>query len=347
MRKIVSIILAGVLVVSLFSGCEKVAPDVIENNGGFAVSDGKMVYYIDHSDLPYAGSIRRVSVDNLAVESELVFGGVAENLNLSKDGKIYFLSYDGIYLIDLKKEGVSPSWNKTKFVELDNIDWIPMVLSDDWLYFCKKSKVKDCFFEINRIDVNTLEIETLVDGSDCIVGLQGFSLVGNSLYYVAYDAEKRHGLMKMDIFDGTSSLVIETGKSENYVGLNEFHVTAEYIYCKSENGEVIKRFDLNGKKEEVIYTAKDNAVKVVFVDTDFIYFQEYRDESFYYRIKADGTGEREQIVEDRIDGSWYKTAFVAGKIFVHYHFSFDGNEDGRKNASYCFDRDGKNSFKLN
>ena len=330
MRKFISVLLAGVLVLAMV-GCGGKSPsgNGIEGNGGRAVSDGKMIYYVDIVQY----QIRRVAVDDLSGESELVYNGGAESLSLSKDGRLYF-SNSGSNTISCIKPGEDEA---TDFVEFNSSDVRPIVLSEDenWLYFASGSEKGEFQRGVYRINVNTSEVETVVDGKEVAAGYRGVSLVGNSLYYTVYDTEQ--GLMKMDILSGTSSLICEFGKGEKFA-IVDLYVTDEYIYCSRESDMFIKRFDLDGKNEKIICTTDERA-GIVFADKDFVYFTDGGDE--VYRVKADGTGvEQIPILED--DGGWGWLSFVAGKIFGQVYFESDYD----KNGVYCVDRDGKNGFRL-
>jgi len=325
MRKFISVLLAGVLAIGVFAGCggNSGGSGGIEGNGGRAVSDGKMIYYVDIVQY----QIRRVAVDDLSAESELVYNGGAESLSLSKDGRLYFSNSGSNTISCIKPEDDEA----TDFVEFNSTAVRPVVLSEDekWLYFSANDQNGKYPKGIYRIDVNTSAVETVVDEE-----VSGFSLMGDSLYYITNGT-----LMKKNINDGTSSLLIEVF-DENVI---EFHVTDEYIYYRLYGDKVIRRCDLDGQKEKVIYTADENkSIIVAFADKDFVYFANGGEDGFY-RIKSDGTG-IEQInsreLDETGDIAWSSAAFVAGKIFVRVY------SDGSGGGLYCLDRDGKNGFRL-
>ena len=328
MRKFISVLLAGVLAIVMVGCGNNSSGGGIEGNGGSAVSDGKMVYYMDNNQ------IRRLAVDKLDGESELIYEGEVGNLNLSEDGKIYFASDDGISWIKPEEK------DATDLIKQEGLQPRNLVINGEWLYFCRDFE-GSYPIGIYRINVNSSAVETVTDGSSRGAGSFGFCLAGNAIYYLERgNDEYWYGLMKKDIISGTSSLVINFGKSEEDGYAIKFYVTDEYIYCTTSNGTVIKRFDLDGKNEKIIYTAKDDQTAgVVFADKDFVYFESKESETAYYRVKTDGTG-FEQIANE-----WEKfpePAFVAEKIFARHY----GEEDDFNARIYCVDRDGKNGFRL-
>ena len=314
----------------------------IEGNGGFAVSDGETVYYFDRGYQRYGGPIRRVAADNPYGESEIIYEDTSGNLNLSKDGKLYFLSGDGI------------SWIKPKEAVFAKVDLVEasclenLVLSGDWIYFYSSDYEQAGEYPqgIYRVDVNTSAVELVVDGRESRAGYCGFKLFGDFLYCPMYGAEQEQGfgLMKFDINSGESVFIIKFKDALTNGDMTGFQITDKYIYCDLDYG-FIKRFDLNGQSEEVIYTEEEErTISFLFTDGEYVYFRRYQDWLCdLYRAKIDGTG-KEKIVAGA-EHHWFEAVLSAGKIFVHF---IDQTEtwEGESAGVYFVDRDGKNGFKL-
>jgi|GEM_PF-2076497 len=355
MKKLICVLLAGVLAVAMFAGCERNSSDsVIEGNGEQVVSDGKYVYYIDDADRTYIGPIRRVSLDDGVGKSELVYDGMAACLNLSQDGKLYFLSGDGISWIKL---GDSNS-GKTDLVKGFR-DWFE--LNGDWLYFLSRGFDGERPRGIYRTNVNTLKTEMFIDGKENAMGEFAFWFVGDVFYYIAYsEQEKDLGLMKKHVNGDESTFIMGVGLNNFYRDETNFYVTDKYIYCRTISDRTIKRVDFDGKNEEIIYTESgEKELSIMFADNDFVYLINKNSTDGFsdcYRIKADDPEHIEQIVknseevgENNWNGYFTSTEFIAGKIFVRFNSygdKYEGGTDGRTDGYYCMDRDGKNSYKL-
>jgi hypothetical protein len=372
MKRIVCVLLAGVLAVLVLAGCGKAAPasrgeeeekvvsDIggvtenggeIEGNGGFAVSDGKFVYYI------YDEQIRRVAAGNLHGESELVYDGEARGLALSQDGRLYFVSEGGLSWVRYGDK------DKTDLIKSEQIGGWSLAISEDWLYFCINDYDDDSYAGgIYRMDVKTSEVVPMVDGKEHGAGEYGFDLAGDLLYYYVHNEES--GLMKTDMVTGESSFMFNDRENEHLV---DWHITDEYIYFGTRESATsgvkgdttIKRIGHDGQNEQDVCVVgpmfgNGSEVGIIYADAEFVYFENDHAGSEYYRAKADGTGSVEQIAKDWEDGatgeivwdgSWTSVGFVAGKIF----FDFNPNtyrENSRSQAVYCVGRDGKNGFNL-
>ena len=336
MKKLICVLLAGVFAVAMFAGCSfSPASNVkIEGNGESVVSDGKFVYCIyriGKANEPYSSQIRRLAVDNLGGESELIYDGIAYNLNLSEDGRIFFSTEDGISWIKPGDE------YKIDLIKLEQFDR-SVVLNGDWIYFRVNAEDGDYSMGIYRINVDSYSVETVLN-AEVAGDFSNFRVVGDAIYYEVYSS-KRFGLMKFDVLGGTKLLVTENEEYEH--GTSGSYVTDKHIYISWSRPAVIKRFDLYGQNAEVIFAeneAQDSKCWVEFADAEFVY---YSTEDGYYRIKADGTGQSEKIPPGH-DGYWNSRVFVAGKLFVH---SYKENDDRGEEEIYCVDRDGKNSFRL-
>ena len=334
MRKLISVLLAGVLAVVMFAGCNILQAsngsssshdsDVkIEGNGRQVVSDGKFVYYVGDD----REQIRRISVDNLSGESELVYEGNVYSLNLSADGRLFFSHADGISWIKFGDK------DKTDLIKLDK--FVDVVLGGDWIYFYAQPGNEEYSQGIYRADINTSEVEMIVDGNKSLGGTFGYRLAGDFLYYAAYD-NQTFGLVKTDVNTGKSLLISKDKEHMHSFFVSRFYVTNEYIFFNTDDDAYVKRMNLDGQNQkDLCVQGGSKAVDILFADADFVYFENHGAERGVYRVKVDGT-DYKQLSEG--DDGWSPVGFVAGKIFARF---YEG-----KDVVFCVDRDGKNIYKL-
>jgi hypothetical protein len=224
-------------------------------------------------------------------------GGIA-----ATDGEwIYFDKFSlelpieerGIYKIRMDLTGetrISDAW--TRYINV----------LDGWVYFYSMYMWDDERRGIYRIRTDGTEITHLIDTQP-----YNLTVIGDWIYYAETDDEgvyrlRTDGSERQRILDRAWVFIIDDD--------------GDWIYYDS-----INRIRTDGTDEMQIY---DERNFLHAVGDDWVYFVDYYDRNLLYRIRTDGSTEKELVVDSRMV-SWIRDIYAVEDDWIYFISSWDYN----------------------
>ena len=306
-------------------------------NAGIAVSDGEYLYYIGLGDSSgdYIGSsfdseanltVKRVRLDNLQGDGEVVVESGACNMFLSNTGMLYFASDEGITSANVDNH------ISEVLLEYYDSEECGIMLQNEWIYssYGFDGAGDDNFNGISRVNISTKTIEQVFNGENIGIDSYTFCIIGDIIYFRGSNADTE-GIFTVSVNGGNPKLFYEGNIScftatDDYIIISDFD---ESILVIPLNGNVpfsvgnvdSKLSSINAFKENVFYVCDGNLFRTHISD-----------------------GTQEEIINAREWGGKINYINIAGGKLV---FLFQTTNGGNyESGIYCADLDGNNAFCL-
>ena len=292
-------------------------------NAGLAVSDGEYLYYIGFGDSKL--TVKRVRLNDIQGESEVVFEGAACNLFLSNDKALYFASENGITCVEIDNR------SSAVLLEYYDAEECGITLQGEWIYsaYGFDGAGDDNFDGISRINISTKVIEQVFNGEEIGINAKLFSVVGDMIYFEGSNG-KTEGIFSVSTNGGNPSLFYETEPTL-------FSVTDDFLISSTSDGD-IWAVPLSGSTPRLVHKTNGRLSSLNAFKENIYYVLE--GSLFCIRIND---GVQEKIIDAaNWDGNIGFVNIAGGKLV----FLFQSSGGSYESGIYCADLDGNNAFRL-